>query len=218
MRAIRRQASYLGLDTSHFTGQRTWSDARLVQAAPQAQSWSKLLAALGVRSTSKAYQARVKFHAARLGVDLSHLDRRTHEYQPRPEPALVNLRAAATMLAACWFGLCGFDSAIPVEPAVYDLLVSAPDGIKRVQVKATTYCSKNGWQVVVGRRPYSPGNRKGLVPYDPSQLDWFFIVDGDLTMYLIPSHVIAGKVGILLRTYTRYVVGNAAGLMTAEAA
>jgi hypothetical protein len=122
------------------------------------------------------------------------------------------------MLAACWFCLCGFGSAIPVEPATYDLLVSMPDGIKRVQVKTTTYCGKNGWQVVVGRRPYSPGNRKGLVPYDPSQLDWFFIVDGDLTLYLVPSQVIAGKVGILLRTYTRYIVGNAAGLMTAKAA
>ena len=218
IRAIRDQAAHLGLDTSHFTGQRTWSDARLVQAAPQAQSWSKLLTALGVKSTSKAYQERVKVHAARLGVDLSHLDGRALDYQPRPEPALTNLRAAATMLAACWFCLCGFSSAIPVEPAIYDLLVSMPDGIKRVQVKTTTYCGKSGWQVVVGRRPYSPGNRKGLVPYDPSQLDWFFIVDGDLTLYLIPSQVIAGKVGILLRTYTGYIVGNAAGLMTAKAA
>jgi hypothetical protein len=219
-RAIRRQATYLGLDTSHFTGQRTWSDATLVQAAPQARSWSQLLAALGVKSTSRAYQRRVKVHAARLGVDLSHLDDEAWkaDYQPRPEPALANLRAAATMLAAGWFCLCGFDSAIPVEPAIYDLLVSMPDGIKRVQVKTTTYCSKNGWQVVVGRRPYSPGNRKGLVPYDSSQLDWFFIVDGDLSMYLIPSQVIAGKVGILLRTYTRYIVGNAAGLMTPRAA
>jgi len=45
-------------------------------------------------------------------------------------------------------------------------------------------------------------------------IDWFFIVDGDLTMYLIPSQVIAGRVQILVRTYARYVVGSAAGLMT----
>jgi hypothetical protein len=38
-------------------------------------------------------------------------------------------------------------------------------------------------------------------------------VDGNLTIYLIPSRVIAGRVGILLRTYTKYIVGNAAGLM-----
>ncbi len=42
----------------------------------------------------------------------------------------------------------------------------------------------------------------------------FFIVDGDLTMYLIPSQVIAGRVQILLRRYRKYVVGNAAGFMT----
>ena len=71
---------------------------------------------------------------------------------------------------------------------------------------------------MVGRRPYSEGNKKGLVPYDPELIDWFFIVDGDLAMYLIPSKVIAGRVGILLRTYTRYIVGKAAGLMTAKAA
>ena len=220
VQAVRRQAARLGLDSSHFTGQRTWSDARLVQAASQARSWSGLLAALDVKSTSRAYQTRVKAHAVRLGLDLSHLDDRPSEYacQPRPEPALANLRDSATMLAACWFSLCGFGSAIPVEPAVYDLLVSTPEGIKRVQVKTTTYYGKSGWQVVVGRRPYSEGNRKGLVPYDPELLDWFFIVDGDLTMYLIPSKVIAGRVGILLRTYTSYIVGNAAGLMTAKAA
>jgi hypothetical protein len=38
-------------------------------------------------------------------------------------------------------------------------------------------------------------------------------VDGDLTIYLIPSRIIAGRVGILLRTYAKYVVGSAAGLM-----
>jgi len=118
------------------------------------------------------------------------------------------------MLAASWFSLCGFTTAIPVEPTIYDLLVSMPDGIKRVQVKTTTYNSKVGWQVGVGRRPYSIGNRERLVPYDPELIDSFFIVDGDLTMYLIPSQVIAGRVQILLRTYTKYIVGSAAGFMT----
>jgi hypothetical protein len=112
VQAVRRQATHLCLDTSHFTGRRTWSDAKLVQVAPQVRSWSALLAALDVKSTSRAYQTRVKAHAVRLGVDLSHLDDRVwrDEYQPRPEPALANLRDAATMLAACWFSLCGFAS------------------------------------------------------------------------------------------------------------
>ena len=51
------------------------------------------------------------------------------------------------------------------------------------------------------------------MPYDPELIDWFFIMDGDLNIYLIPSRVIAGRIAILLHTYTKYVVGNAAGLM-----
>lgn len=109
--------------------------------------------------------------------------------------------------------MCGFQPAFPVEPTVYDLLVSMPDGVKRVQVKTTTYNSKNGWMIQVGRRPYSAGNNAHLVPYDPELIDLFFIVDGDLSLYLIPCQVIAGRVGLLLRSYTGYIVGNAAGLM-----
>lgn len=213
---VKRRVALLGLDTSHFTGQRAWSDAELIQAASQARSWNGLLTAMGAKSASRAYRIRVKAHAVRLGLDLSHLDGGTQEanHPPSPKPALRNLRDAATMLAASWFSLCGFTTAIPVEPTIYDLLVSMPDGIKRVQVKTTTYNSKVGWQVGVGRRPYSIGNRERLVPYDPELIDSFFIVDGDLTMYLIPSQVIAGRVQILLRTYTKYIVGSAAGFMT----
>jgi len=58
------------------------------------------------------------------------------------------------------------------------------------------------------------GNNARLVPYDPELIDMFFIMDGDLTMYLIPSQVIAGRVQILLRTYAKYIVGSAAGFMT----
>jgi hypothetical protein len=64
--------------------------------------------------------------------------------------------------------------------------------------------------------PYSIGNKALLVPYDPEIIDLFFIVDGDLAIYVIPSRVIAGRVQILLRTYSNYVVGNAAGLMASQ--
>jgi len=158
----------------------------------------------------------VKAHALRLGVDLGRLTDQPLEAhcQATLKPALRNLREAATSLAASWFALCGYTAAIPIEPTVYDLLVSTPDGIKRVQVKTTTYNGKTGWQVSVGRRPYSIGNRERQVPYDPELIDWFFIMDGHLNMYLIPSKVIGGRVSILLRTYAKYIVGNAEGLMT----
>jgi len=173
-----------------------------------------------VRSNSGDERIRVRAHALRLGLDLSHLADQPQETpgQLSAQPTLRNLREAATSLAATWFSLCGFNPVIPVEPTVYDLLVSMPDGIKRVQVKTTTYNSKNGWMIQVGRRPYSIGNNARLVPYDPELIDLFFIVDGDLSLYLIPSKVIAGRVGLLLRTYSRYIVGNAAGLMAPKAA
>jgi hypothetical protein len=172
---VKRHVALLGLDTSHFTGQRMWSDAKLIQAAAHARSWNALLAAMEIKSTSRTYRTRVKAHAVRLGLDLSHLDDNAPitTQPPNPKPALANLRDAATMLASSWFSLCGFATAIPVEPAIHDLLVSMPDGIKRVQVKTTTYSSKSGWQVGVGRRPYSAGNREGLVPYDPDVIDCF---------------------------------------------
>ena len=215
IRVVKRHVALLGLDTSHFTGQRTWSDAALKRAAAQARSWNELLAIIGIKSNSGDERTRLKAHALRLGLDLSHLTGHLPETQGSavPTPGLKNLRDAATSLAAAWFSLCGYTAAIPVEPAVYDLLVSMPDGIKRIQVKTTTHNSKSGWMVQVGRRPYSMTNSARLVPYDPDLIDLFFIVDGDLSLYLIPSEVIAGRVGIVLRTYTKYIVGNAAGLM-----
>lgn len=215
IRIVRRHVLRLDLDTSHFRRTRAWSDAQLRRAVIDAESWDELLTTLGVAPDDWDGRTRAKAQAVRLGLDLSHLENRAGNLSGPAEakPDLKYLRDAATSIAASWFTLCGFTAAIPVEPAVYDLLVSMPDGIKRVQVKTTTYYSKDGWMVVVGRRPYSVGNRERLVPYDPELIDLFFIMDGDLTMYLIPSRVIAGRVAILLRTYAKYIVGNAAGLM-----
>jgi len=108
--------------------------------------------AIGMKSNSGDERIRVKAHALRLSLDLSHLEDQPREAPSRlqAKPALRNLREAATSLAACWFSLCGFNPAIPVEPAVYDLLVSMPDGIKRVQVKTTTYHGKHGWMIQAG--------------------------------------------------------------------
>jgi hypothetical protein len=215
VRIIKRHVARLRLDTSHFQGKRNWSDAQLRHAVIDSQSWDELLMTLGLAPSSGEGRVRVKAHAMRLGLSLGHLENPTVN-SARPavlRPDLRHLRDAAASIAASWFSLCGFNVAIPVEPTVYDLLVSLPEGIKRVQVKTTTCFSKDGWTVPVSRRPYSIGNRERRVPYDPELIDWFFIVDGDLNIYLIPSRVIAGRISILLHTYTKYVVGNAAGLM-----
>jgi hypothetical protein len=143
----------LGLDTSRFITPRQWSDAQLKRAVTAARSADELLHSLGLPPGSDAAWTRVKANAIRLGLDLSQLERISEPADPQPD--LSNLRQAATALAACWFSLCGFNTAIPVEPAVYDLLISGSDGIKRVQVKTTTHKSKNGWMIQVGRRPRS---------------------------------------------------------------
>lgn len=213
IRVVRRHVTRLGLDTSHFTGQRRWSDAQLKRAAAGACSWSELLSELGIEG-SASDRTRIKAHAIRLGIDLSRLTAPPVDLAARPEfkPDIKHLREAGTAIAAMWFLLCGYNASIPMEPAIYDLLVSMPDGIKRVQVKTTTYYH-DGWAVQVGRRPYSVGNKGRLVPYDPDLVDLFFILDGDLTMYVIPSRVIAGRVGIILSNYSEFVVGSAGFLM-----
>jgi hypothetical protein len=212
---VKQRVADLELDTSHFTMPRKWSDGQLELAIRAAPSAGELLRSLGLSPDSEEAWTRVKANARRLGLDLSRLERPGEPASRRPD--LRNLRQAATSLAACWFSLCGFNTAIPIEPAVYDLLISNHDGIRRVQVKTTTHHSKNGWMIQVGRRPYSARNNARLVPYDPDLIDLFFIVDGNLSLYVIPSRVIAGRVMILLRTYPQYIVGNAAGLMGARA-
>jgi hypothetical protein len=213
IRIVKRHVSRLGLDTSHFTGQRRWSDAQLRRAVASAYSWPELFLELGLHGNADD-RTRVKAHAARLGLDLSRLGAAAKGEATRPgfKPDMKHLREAGAAIAAMWFLVCGYNASIPMEPTLYDLLVSMPDGIKRVQVKTTTYY-KGGWEVQVGRRPYSVGNRERLVPYDPDLVDLFFILDGDLTMYVIPSRVIAGRVRILLSNYSEFIVGSAAFLM-----
>src|SRR5215469_3785868 len=220
IRIVRRHAVQLELDTSHFRGKRRWSDAQLKRAVFESRSWDEVLEALGLAvNGGGSMRIHVKSHAMRLGLDFVHLEANVSVvHAPRPlKPDVKHLREAGASIAAAWFTLCGKSVLFPIEPAIYDLVVSINDRFSRVQVKTTTHNSKNGWLITVGRRPYSIRNDAPLIPYDPDVIDYFFMVDGDLNMYLIPSRVIAGRVGILLRTYTKYIVGNASGLLGPDA-
>jgi hypothetical protein len=128
-------------------------------------------------------------------------------------PDLAHLREAGRSIAAAWFAMCGCGVLFPIEPAIYDLAAAMPEGLRRVQVKTTASRNSAGWQVGIGRHPHSLEKGGPRVPYDPDVIDYFFIVDGDVTMYLIPSRVVAGRVGLGLRTYEKYIVGNAGGLL-----
>jgi hypothetical protein len=128
----------------------------------------------------------------------------------RPE----TLRTAASALAMAWFTLRGCAVALPVEPQEYDLLVTTAKGIQRVQVKSCA--SRNGdgrWRVGVGRRPYVLDKSASKMPYDPDSIDLFFIVLGDGSIYVIPSSVLAGRVGIHAENYAPYRVGDASSLL-----
>src|SRR5690242_8734821 len=159
-RTIRRRAAVLGLDTSHFRGNRSWSDAVLRQAVSESRTGEEVLAALGLSARAGGERTLVKAHAVRLGLDVSHLGHSAlHAGNScELEPRLTHLRRAAESLAAAWFVLCGRNVLFPVEPDAYDLLADLPDGMKRVQVKTTAFKSKDGWLAQIGRRPYSAGN------------------------------------------------------------
>lgn len=178
-----------------------------------------MLEALGLAANGGGMRTHVKSHAIRLGLGFDHLeaDAAVVDVPCLGKPDLKHLREAGASIAAAWFTLSGNSVLFPIEPAIYDLVVSIQDRLCRIQVKTTTHYSKNGWMITVGRRPYSIRKDTPLIPYDPDLIDYFFMVDGDLNLYLVPSRVIAGRVSILLRTYTKYVVGNARGLFGPDA-
>lgn len=60
-----------------------------------------------------------------------------------------------------------------------------------------------------GKRRWSDAQLKRAVTQSRS---WDEVLDA-LGLHLIPSRVIAGRVAILLRTYTAYIAGNASGLL-----
>jgi hypothetical protein len=214
MRRVRRDASRLALDVSHFKATRTWGDAQHKRAVAEAMSWNDVFASLGLRTLTKETRARVEGDAIRLGLGVGHLSIGTTEASG-PVPFQLDpmrLRDAAAPLAAAWFMMRGCAVSFPMEQAVYDLLVHSNKEILRVQVKTTAAGGADG-QVNVARRLYSAQNLGPRMPYDSKVIDYFFIVDGDCNMYLIPSRVIAGRVVLMVRTYAKYIVGNAAGLL-----
>jgi hypothetical protein len=226
IRIVRRRAAELDLDCSHFRGRRRWSDAQLRQAVVECRSWEEVLSRLGLSTKSGNAQPHIKSHTVRLGLQTSHLNRPSHGGRlPSEPPAQVTdlkaqlkyLRVAAGTVAAAWFALRGCAVSLPIEPTEFDLLARTPEGISRVQVKTTTFGGKDGWMATVGHHPDTHSKKGHLLAYDPDDIDLFFIVDGDMTMYVIPSRAIAGRVRILLRTYEKYIVGNARGLLGAAA-
>jgi hypothetical protein len=162
----------------------------------------------------------VRAAAWRLGLELGNITlgpktgRQTIGIDLSVRPALHHLRHAATSIAAAWFLLCGRAVSTPNEPTPYDLIVDMPDGLKRVQVKsATSRDARGNWIGRIGHRPDGSPKAADFIPYGPDEVDLFFVVDGNLLLYLIPADATVAKVTLSLRAYRDFVVGDASTLL-----
>lgn len=204
MRSVRAHADRLGLDYSHFRGQRGWTEEELAAAVSTSSTWAGVADEIGLLGGSAT--SLLKGHAARLGLDTSHLSsqRRSVDHALRPSPRMDRLARAGSMLAAAWFTLGGADVSWPLEPARYDLLAELDGQFERIQVKTATVRSGDSWQAWLSR------TGGGRTTYDPDEIDYFFIIDGELSLYLIPVRVVGGLHAIRLSAYRAYRVHDAA--------
>jgi hypothetical protein len=198
MRSVRGHADRLGLDCSHFTGQRRWTDQQLVAAIASATTWTQVADALGLAGGSST--TTLRGHAVRLGLDTAHLVPPTKPppavEMMRPQP--VNLAKAGPLIAAAWFELCGHSVSWPLEPCRFDLLVWIGTKAERIQVKTTTVKQGMSWTVWIS----NTGRERRT--YDPDEIDHFFVIDGDFDYYLIPVAAVGGLTAIQLSAYRRY--------------
>ena len=206
IRSVRRHADRLGLDYSHFTGQRGWTDAQLAGAVEESGTWIEVADRLGLAGGSS--RETLKGHARRLRLDVEHLGPKapTGSETPYPPASMANLPRAGSLLAAAWFTLRGCDVAWPLEPCRYDLLVTRDGKPQRIQVKTTQSRSGASWKVSL------TNSRRGLVTYDPDEIDFFFAIDGDFACYLIPVGDVGGLQAIHLSHYSAYRLDNLASV------
>ena len=199
LRSVRRRADALGLDHDHFTGQRRWSEAELARAVAASNSWAEVSRTVGLTESSAV---ALKGHAVRLGLDVTHLDLRSFSPAPGASlvPDLAHLPRAGTQLAAGWLTLCGHQVSWPLEPARYDLITECDGLFQRVQVKTATVRTKSSFTVWLST------TRRGRTTYDVDEIDSFFVVDAELSCYLIPVSAVGGLHAITLSAYDQFRV------------
>lgn len=212
---LRRRCDDAGIDYGHFTHARRWTDDELRQAYAACTSWTQLLEALGYTSGSGSARSTVRRHLIRLGLDA----RRIKEpgaggvpSAPCGAPDARRLRDAGALLVAGMLTLCGYRVSWPLEPAPYDLLLDGNHSLQRVQVKSTTRRQGGTWVCNLSRSEYAadaPSGRRRS-HYGPDDVDAFGVVDGDLSVYLIPRSVVSGLSAIHVRAYDDYRVDRLA--------
>lgn len=210
-RSVRRPADRLGITYDHFTGQRRWTDAQLRAAIPASTSWLEVCRRLGLAAGGGTLTA-LQAHSVRLHLSTNHFGGRVPEPAEEPDaPASADprhVRDAGSLFAATWFTLRGMRVSWPLEPCRYDLVVERDGTCRRVQVKTTT--NVGGDAVVL----MSNSRRRGRAVYGPDEIDRFFVLDGELTGYLIPYETVAGLGHLKLSHYRHFVVCRRGDLLS----
>lgn len=189
----RRRAARLGLDTSHFTGQRPWSNQQLEDAVSSSSSWNEVCTKLLTDPRT------AKRHATSLGLKVAHLERRNvPSVEGNLIPCDANWQRAAAHWAVAWFYAIGGSGAVVSEQEPFDLYACLPgDRVpQRVQIKTSNHRVKPGrWGFNLTVKAHKPGGGQTLVAYDPKSVDLFFLVAVSGDAWLVPSARLASQTG-----------------------
>ena len=203
MRSVRSRVVELELDTSHFTGQRTWTDRALGEPVTASRSWAEVAERLGL--TGGSGTTTIKGHVVRLRLDTSHFHQAVAAPVELPPASQRHLPQAGELIAAAWFQIRGCPVSWPLAPARYDFIAQVGSELRRVQVKTTTHRPAGAWLASLST------SERTILTYDPDELDYFFVVDGDLGLYLIPAEAVAGLRAISLPAYEEFRVSGLSG-------
>lgn len=210
---IRRRATELGLDTSHFRGKRSWTNDALAVAVAESKSWS----AVGRRlngGTSRASIDSMQRLARLMGLQTSHLEaRRRCPVNPvtgLPDQTFAYFGSEAEYLGAAWFASRGYRVTIASSGLPYDLIVDRCGKLQKVQVKSTATIPTASGTVTVrtSRLTASAGantNRRELC-YEPADFDLFFILTSEGHVFLVPLQDVAGRPKLTIGPKSPYYV------------
>jgi hypothetical protein len=102
-------------------------------------------------------------------------------------------------VAIGWFAAQGWTVCVPLTDSQdFDLVVENGDGLQMVQVKTTYHPEGSGYAVDL--RTHG-GNRSGtgkVKKFDPSAVDFLFVLTEKGDRYLIPSADVGGRTGIVV--------------------
>lgn len=127
-----------------------------------------------------------------------------HYFTRHPNPSHLSRSGVGSAIE--WFLSRGYDVSVPVEPTHYDLVVGSDDGLKRVQVKTTNYKDdERSFKVNVYWLSYEPDaecrktySKRRKKPYTKEQVDLFYVLTGEGSVYLIPLEALNGQQTIVL--------------------